>query len=88
MSERRDAIVARALTERDRQYHLPGSEWDARHQPNDWLAIAASYLLKEPSRKGAVPTREDFEDTLVKALAVIIAALEHAEAMQRDRRLA
>ena len=81
MSERRDKIIERILSERDRQFNLPGSEWDMRNSPNDWIAIAASYLTAATTRKHTKPTVENYEDDLVKAAAVILAALEHTTNM-------
>lgn len=82
MSERRATLLARISEERERQFNLPGSEWDARHGPNDWVAIAAHYLGEEVRRGGTIPDREGFEHALIKAAAIILAALEHADAMQ------
>lgn len=82
MNERRAALLARIGEERERQFNLPGSEWDARHGPNDWVAIAAHYLGEEVRRGGTIPERESFERALIKAAAVILSALEHADAMQ------
>jgi hypothetical protein len=83
---RRDEVVARIVTERARQFNLPGREWDVRNDPNDWIAIAASYCLRSATRKGEPVSREDFEDDLVKAAAVILAALEHTDLMQSTGR--
>lgn len=87
MSGARQVILDRILTERHRQFDLPMAEWDGRNTPNDWIAIASHYLGEEVRRGARRPTREDFEAALVKAAAVIVAALENAEAMQRDGRL-
>lgn len=83
----RGEILASVGEERDRQADLPGREWDLRNGPNDWIAIAARYLGEEARRAGHVPTRAAFEDAMTKAAAVILAALEHADAMQADGRL-
>jgi hypothetical protein len=37
--------------ERDRQYNLPGSEYDQLHSINDWIAIAGQYLTSCSNRK-------------------------------------
>ncbi len=84
LSGRRGEIVARIIAERERQFNLPGIEYDIRNSPNDWLALIGRYLY-EPSRRGAVnPTRNDFEDCLVKAAAIMLAALEHGDTMTQD----
>lgn len=78
----RYAIIAKIEAERDRQFNLPGSENDVRNTPNDFVAIACRYLSQEVKRFGNLPYREDFEESLVKAAAVILAALESAPTMQ------
>lgn len=72
----------RIKSERERQFNLPGSEWDTRNSPNDFIAIATHYLNEEVRRGGSIPSLENFEDGLIKAAAVILAALENAEAMR------
>lgn len=80
MANRAD-FIARIEQERLRQFNLPGSEYDMRNSPNDWIAIAIHYLSEEVRRGHTIPTQEAFEDSLVKAGAVILAALEHTEVM-------
>ncbi len=79
--------MARVLDERSRHFHLPGSEWDARHTPNDWISIIGSYVHREASRNGQSPSREDFEDSMIKAAAIIVAALEHTSVMESQGKL-
>ena len=81
---RRAEFVDRIVSERVKNFNLPGAEWDAKNSPNDWIAIAATYLTGSSSRKHTVPSADEFEDDLVKAAAVILAALEHVSSM-RDR---
>lgn len=86
MSSRAE-YLSRIDAERLRQFNLPGSEFDARNTPNDWCAIAMHYLSAEVRRGGTVPTSADFEDSLIKAGAVILAALEHLEVMENKEAL-
>ena len=79
-----DKLVERIHAERQRQADLPGSEWDSKNTPGDWVAIVSHYVSSEVRRNGMVPMAEDFEDKLVKAAAVILAALENLEVM-KDR---
>ncbi|RYD63177.1 MAG: hypothetical protein EOP83_12810 [Verrucomicrobiaceae bacterium] len=79
----RAEFLARIESERQRQFDLPGSEYDVRNTPNDWAAIAMHYLSGEVRRAGSMPSRADYEDSLIKAGAVILAALEHAENMHK-----
>jgi hypothetical protein len=76
-----DDSVAAIIAERTRQFNLPGSELDVRNTPNDWAAIAAHYLSETVRRGGNIPDSDDFVDSLVKAAAVILAALEHTPRM-------
>lgn len=76
-----DDAVARAIAERTRQYNLPGSELDVRNTPNDWVAIATHYAGENVRRGGNIPNEDDFSDGLIKAVAVIFAALEHMPRM-------
>ena len=87
MSPRRSDILARIEAERVRQFNLPGSEYDTRNTPNDWVAIATHYLGEEVRRGSSLPERENFEDSLIKAAAVILAALEHVELMNEKGHL-
>ena len=87
MSSRLEILLQKIRDERQRQFDLPGSEWDARNTPGDWVAIATHYLSNEVRRNGVAPTQEDFEDNLVKAAAVIIAALEHTGQMRERNEL-
>ena len=77
----RDVIMKRILAERDRQFDLPGREFDVRNTPNDWVAIVGRYLFEETRRGAVKPTRVCYEDSLVKAAAVLLAALEHCSLM-------
>lgn len=90
MSDRVTQLLERIKQERDRQRTLPGSEFDAKNSVNDWIAIAGHYLTESAKRKssssysrGAV-TQEDYEDSLIKAAAVILAALEYSDTLKRN----
>lgn len=83
----RDEILKRIKGERERQIDSPGSEWDANNSPGDWVALIGHYVNEEVRRNGVVPKKEDFEDSLVKAAAVIIAALEHIDLMTNRKEL-
>lgn len=87
MSQRLEEIIEKIRLERQRQFDLPGSEWDSQNSPGDWIALVSHYVSKEVRTKGVPPIREDFEDTLIKAAAVIIAALEHTPDMSGREQL-
>lgn len=67
--------------ERLRQINLPGSEYDLNHTPNDWSAIVCYYASEAISRRGKVISKEEFEDSMIKAAATALAALEHVNHM-------
>ena len=74
-------VLESIATERNRQKDLWGSEYDLKHGPNDWSAIASSYLNAEVSNKGRSPDSLQWRDSMIKAAAVIVAALEHESNM-------
>ena len=74
-----DKLLEEVKIERQRQIDLPGSEYDLVNNVNDWVAIASHYLTQDCTRKGMIPIRQDFHDSLIKACAVIVAALEYEE---------
>jgi hypothetical protein len=78
----RKEILKLITKERDRQSDLPGSEWDTKNTPGDWVAIVSHYVSAEVRRNGQVPEAQAFEDNLVKAAAVIMATLENLATMR------
>jgi hypothetical protein len=86
MSKSED-FLTKVLKERDRQKDLPGSEWDHKNSPGEWVALITHYITEEVRRNGNVPSKEYFEGNLVKAVAVIIAAFEHIEDMVEREQL-
>jgi hypothetical protein len=94
MQAKHQALFERILAERERQKTLPGSEWDSKNSVNDWIAIASHYLTQQAKRKsssrftrGVSLTQEDFEDDMIKAAAVILAALEHSDILKDNGEL-
>lgn len=79
MNDRRQRLLDLIAQERARQESLPGSEYDSKHTQNDWIAIATMYLSRAASRKHIPSSKEEYQDNLIKASAVILAALEHNE---------
>jgi hypothetical protein len=82
-----DDIIQKIKVERQRQFDLPGSEWDSGNTPGDWVAIVGHYVNSEVRRNGIVSSSTDFQDSLIKAAAVIVAALEHIELMRERQEL-
>ena len=89
MTSKRSNILSRIEQERDRQYNLAGSEYDAKNSPNDWITIASYYLTQETKRATMLtpPNSTEFERELIKAAAVIVASLEHIEVMKEQGHL-
>ena len=79
-----EVFLEKVRAERQRNADLPGSEWDVKNTPGDWVAIVTHYVSAEVRRNGVVPETEEFEDKLIKAAAVIAAALENIDVM-KDR---
>jgi hypothetical protein len=75
-------IIQRVLDERARQIDLPGREYDVSNTPNDWAAIISRYVSEEVRRGQTKPSRKNYEDSLIKAAAIILAALEHCPLME------
>lgn len=80
----REDILSEISGERDQQYHLPGSEYDQLHSMNDWIAIAAQYLTRSADRKHSKSVHSEQRDSLIKAAAVIVAAIEHLDRNHRS----
>lgn len=87
MSVHLDEIIERIRAERQRQFELPGSEWDALNSPGEWSSLVSHYVNREVRRNGEAPLSEDFEDVLIKAAAVIVAALENIDNMRGRQQL-
>jgi hypothetical protein len=79
MTTTREVILGEISGERDRQFNLPGSEFDQLHTVNDWIAIAAQYLTRSADRKHTKGDYSDQRESFLKAAAVIVAAIEHLD---------
>jgi len=80
MTHRSD-LVKRIVDERDRQFNLPGREFDLHNRPNDWIALICKYASRDSGSLHTAPLHSDFEDDLIKAGAIVLAALEHIDVM-------
>jgi hypothetical protein len=81
-----EEVLEKIRAERQRQLELPGSELDSANSPGDWIAMVSHYASREAMRNGLAPDAEAFEEALIKAAAVICAALEYTEVMKgRDQ---
>lgn len=87
MNPRFEKFLYAIELERERQFDLPGSEWDSKNSPNDWVAKAAKYLVRNVGTGVTKPFSGEFADDLIKSAAVIIATLEHIESMKERKEL-
>jgi len=94
MADKLSELLDRIKQERDRQKTLPGSEWDAKNSVNDWIAIAGHYLNEPAMRKSSASylrgggiEQDEYEECLIKAAAVILAALEHSDTLKSNGEL-
>lgn len=81
MSKRRQEIVDQIIGERERNFLLPDSENDSAKTANDWIMTAIFYLAQARQRDISPPDRAEYDDNLIKASAIILAALEHSDLM-------
>lgn len=79
MENNRDRILNEISIERDCHFELPGSEYDQLHTPNDWIAIVSQYLSRGAIRKHTKVDETYYRESLIKAAAVIVAAIEHLD---------
>ena len=79
MNAARERILGEISGERDRQFNLPGSEFDQLHSMNDWIAITSQYLTRSADRKHTKSDQREQRESLIKAAAVIVAAIEHLD---------
>jgi hypothetical protein len=83
MNPKRDDIIKEIITERIRQLELPGSEWDQRNIPADWISLITHYVSGETRRNGTKPNAAEYRNNMIKAAAIILATLEHFDEMKR-----
>jgi hypothetical protein len=84
----RSEILQLIIAERERQFNLPGREFDILNTPNDWSGLVCKYASRGIVSHHTRTSRDEFVDDLVKAAAVILAALEHADLLVERKQLA
>ena len=72
----RDDIVKLIIDERLKQMDIASPLGDFNKTKNDWTATAAYYLFETASRVDHKVSFEEFRSSLIKASAIILAALE------------
>lgn len=73
------------ISERDKQAANPNTLSDTQKTKNDWTSLAGYYLFESASRTDKHVTFEEFRESLIKAGAVIIAALETSFALDDEQ---
>lgn len=81
----RDEIVNMILDERKKQVESPTTLSDSMKTKNDWTALAAYYLFESASRPDKHVTFEEFRESLIKASAVLLAALETSFSLEDEK---
>lgn len=81
-----DSILEEIKQERCHQVTLPGSEYDLTYSANDWISVVIHYLTRDVNRKGIVVSNDDYHANLIKAAAVIVAALEHEHQLDKKNK--
>ena len=87
INSRRADILENIRVERERQFDLPGSEWDVDKAPNDWVAVITADLGQCSRRNASIPESDDFREMMTKVAAVAVASLEHLDFMVDKKRL-
>lgn len=80
-------IIKKILVERERQINRFGAEMDSENSPGDWISLVIHYASEEVKRNGVSPSSSEFENSLIKAAAIIIAAIEHIDIMKTRNQL-
>ncbi len=74
----RDEIIQKIVEERIKILNNPNSSSDFEKTKNDWVAKIGYYLFETSSRNDKHVTFEEFRESLIKAAAIILSALENS----------
>lgn len=80
-----DEIILMLKEERQKQILSPNTVGDTNKTKNDWTALCAYYLFEGASRHDKHVSFDEFRNSLIKAGAVIIAALETSFALEDEK---
>ena len=72
----REQIIQMIVDERQNQVANPNTISDLNKTKNDWAALVGFYLFESASRPDKHVSFDEFRESLIKAGAVILAALE------------
>lgn len=81
VGENTDTILTLIITERYRQKELYDNSRDLKHTPTQWVYIISYYLFGFGYKQ---ISKTLFKNSLIKAAAVIVAALENIDNMEKN----
>lgn len=81
----REDIILKLTEERQKQIDNPNTLSDTLKTKNDWAALCAYYLFEGASRPDKHVSFEEFRESLIKAGAVILAALETSYSLEDEK---
>lgn len=81
----REDIILKLTEERQKQIDNPNTLSDTLKTKNDWASLCAYYLFEGASRPDKHVSFEEFRESLIKAGAVILAALETSYALEDEK---
>lgn len=81
----RDEIILKIIQERQNQIDNPNTLSDTLKTKNDWASLCAYYLFEGASRPDKHVTFDEFRESLIKAGAVILAALETSFSLEDEQ---
>lgn len=80
----RDEIIDMIIKEREEQSLSPNTLSDGYKTKNDWTALVGYYLFEGASRSDKHVSFDEFRKSLIKASAVILAALETSFSLEDE----
>lgn len=80
----REQILSLIIEERLKQMANPNTLADHHKTKNDWTGLAAYYLFESASRPDKHVSFDEFRQSLIKAAAVILAALETSFSLEDE----
>ncbi|EOR9074305.1 hypothetical protein FOI42_RS04230 [Escherichia coli] len=81
----REDIILKITEERQKQIDNPNTLSDTLKTKNDWASLCAYYLFEGATRPDKHVSFDEFRESLIKAGAVILAALETSFALEDEK---
>lgn len=80
----REQIILMIIEERLKQLSNPNTLADHHKTKNDWTSLAGYYLFESASNPDKHVSFDEFRQSLIKAAAVILAALETSFSLEDE----